>query len=240
MTNRRRVRGVQVAGVRLLVESISSSMARRRAATALSALLLAAVAAVGMACTYDWTYIEDAGAGDAGDSGPPIPPKDASGDTNPPKEPPPPSPVECKDSNACSPTQLCQFPDGQCARNGGVVSGFCVEIAEICGKPVPGGSPCGCDGVTYSDTCDAAKTGRIDVDTKATSCVGAGLFACPKTAGCKRKSEYCYVKVSSGFGSCMPYTTCQTASCACADLPSAGCTCVDTKDPPDAVTTSCN
>ena len=76
----------------------------------------------------------------------------------------------CNSNTDCAATEFCAKPEGQCS-----VEGICTLRPEFCTTiwaPV-----CGCDGVTYSNDCDAAHAG-VNVDY-----YGECVVSCPDADG---------------------------------------------------------
>jgi hypothetical protein len=63
---------------------------------------------------------------------------------------------DCGSDGDCAEGQFCRFPRGECGGDG-----TCTDRPEVCGfeyQPV-----CGCDGETYTNTCEALSEG-VSID----------------------------------------------------------------------------
>ena len=79
---------------------------------------------------------------------------DGTCEQGPPPEPEPQSepPVAC--GGGCGGGLFCHFADYSCGANGG---GECVDPDGVCTSPMK--TVCGCNGLTYTSTCDAVRNG---------------------------------------------------------------------------------
>ncbi len=115
-------------------------------------------------------------------------------------------------SSPCPSDQFCEF-DISAACGATDLGGSCVSAPEICTAHVD--PVCGCDGVTYSNSCRA----------KAASVSVVSLGACPAPACgdgsqlvCRRAEPVCppgqVAEIVNGcYGSCVDSTTCNPVSC---------------------------
>lgn len=116
----------------------------------------------------------------------------------------------------CGPTEYCDFPDEQCGAADGV--GVC--------KPRPQGCPefysptCGCDGVVYGNSCDAASAGQ-DVSDLGGCMAPEGTFGCGHSF-CTLATEFCQ-KTLSDVGGMPDSYSCAPLPMACGDMPSCAC-----------------
>jgi len=93
----------------------------------------------------------------------------------------------------CSATEYCDYADDGCGI--GDQTGTCKPRPDVC--PVNLGAvqtivatpTCACDGMTYGNSCDAARAG-FDVNAHGTCTVSAGHFACGDTQ-CTVATQYC-------------------------------------------------
>ncbi len=100
----------------------------------------------------------------------------------------------------CPPDEFCKFPVGTCdiVDNQGVcapIPGACITLWD----PV-----CGCDGVTYSNECEADRAG-VSIDHRgecAQVCGGFPGYPCPEGFFCKTPDGQCCCDF---FGTCTPF-----------------------------------
>jgi hypothetical protein len=104
-----------------------------------------------------------------------------------------PSGPTCKDNGECDRSQYCQKRSGQC--NG---QGRCVVRPQVC--PLIFDPVCGCDGVTYSNSCIAASTG-VNVKSQ-----GECPTNCTQNSDCRVEGQYCAKRTGAckGKGMCTP------------------------------------
>lgn len=130
-----------------------------------------------------------------------------------------PAPCGAFQGGGCDQGQYCNYPDGTCKDEG--ARGVCVATPDVCIKilaPV-----CGCDGRTYSNSCEAAAAGVSIMARHACGqapCGSVGDPACP--AGYFCDSYQCDAGICRPQPtSCMPYDRMPVCGCDNTTYPSA-------------------
>ncbi len=108
-----------------------------------------------------------------------------------------PAPAQCGGIGGlkCPDGLSCKYPIGKC--NVADLSGICVKTPEACPKihaPV-----CGCDGITYGNSCELLKAGAKEAHKGACKAV-----TCKTDADCKNDKLFCQDKA----GACKPPGKC--------------------------------
>lgn len=108
---------------------------------------------------------------------------------------PPPPPVACVDNSPCAANEYCSKASGDC-----LGQGFCTLRPGLCLQSVD--PVCGCNGITYSNECEAASAGvtvsypgACTVPPEPSGCVSN--VECSATQYCKKAAGDC-----DGWGSC--------------------------------------
>lgn len=127
-----------------------------------------------------------------------------------------------KSGGSCTGDEYCDFPDDLCGAADG--AGTCTPKPDAC--PDVYDPVCSCDGMVYSNACDAAAVG-LDVSLLGTCPNPVGQFPCG-SGFCVEGQDYCQIQISDVAGipdsySCgelPPGCMLADATCAClSDLP---------------------
>lgn len=124
----------------------------------------------------------------------------------------------CSSSDECGDSDFCSMAVGVCTSSNAV--GFCKPQPESC--PAVAALVCGCDGKTYTNTCEASRARQSVASQGAcsVSCGGTSKAKCPSGTYCKYDDGVCGATTATGVCEAKPAAT----SCASAALaPVCGC-----------------
>ncbi len=141
-------------------------------------------------------------------------------------------PATCggKTGKTCAADEFCNYPDNSCSVFDS--TGVCEKRPVSC--PDNYQPTCGCDGMVYSNTCDANAAGSDENDNGGCA-PPAGTFGCGSHF-CAADTEYCEVALSDVSGYPNTYSCkaipvgCGAPACGCLANVPCGATCAPTPD----------
>ncbi len=102
--------------------------------------------------------------------------------------------TSCGTNADCEPTEYCAKPDGICSA---YLAGTCKERPEMC-PPVY--SPvCGCDGITYGNSCEASAAG-VNIDYSGECDTNPGCYSNDECASSGSTPQFCLFEVGACWG----------------------------------------